>query len=126
MKELTKAEEQLMKYLWKLERAFLKDIVDQYPEPRPAYTTISTVVNVLVRKKMVDFKTYGKSREYFAVLSRQQYLKQSFKGLLSGFFEGSPKQFASFFTSDQDLSISELEEIRSLIEEEINKQKGKA
>ena len=123
MKELTKAEEQLMKYLWKLDRAFLKDIVEQYPEPRPAYTTISTVVNVLVRKKMVDFKTYGKSREYFPVLTRQQYLKQSFKGLISGFFEGSPRQFASFFTSDQDLSISELEEIRSLIDAEINKQK---
>ena len=120
---LTKAEEQLMKYLWKLDRAFLKDIVEQYPEPRPAYTTISTVVNVLVRKKMVDFKTYGKSREYFPVLTRQQYLKQSFKGLISGFFEGSPRQFASFFTSDQDLSISELEEIRSLIDAEINKQK---
>ena len=124
MKELTKAEEQLMKYLWKLERAFLKDIVEQYPQPRPAYTTISTVVNVLVKKKMVDFKIYGKAREYFPLLEKQQYLKQSFKGLLSGFFEGSPRQFASFFTSDQDLSVSELEEIRSLIDEEIKKQQS--
>lgn len=123
MKELTKAEEQLMKYLWKLERAFLKDIVEQYPEPRPAYTTISTVVNVLVNKKVVDFKTYGKSREYFPLLSRKQYLKYSFKGLLSGFFEGSPKQFASFFASDQELSINELEDIRKMIDDEIQKQK---
>lgn len=123
MKELTKAEEQLMKYLWKLERAFLKDIVEQYPEPRPAYTTISTVVNVLVRKKMVNFKTFGKSREYFPTLSRQQYLTHSFKGLLSRFFEGSPKQFASFFASDQNLSIPELEDIRKMIDEEIKKHK---
>ena len=126
MKALTKAEEQLMKYLWKLERAFLKDIVEQYPEPRPAYTTISTVVNVLVKKKMVNFRTFGKSREYFPMLSRQQYLTHSFRGLLSGFFEGSPKQFASFFASDQDLSVSELEDIRSMIDEEIKKQKGQS
>ena len=126
MKALTKAEEQLMKYLWKLERAFLKDIVEQYPEPRPAYTTISTVVNVLVKKKMVNFRTFGKSREYFPMLSRQQYLTHSFRGLLSGFFEGSPKQFASFFASGQDLSVSELEDIRSMIDEEIKKQKGQS
>ncbi len=65
MKELTKAEEQLMQYLWELKSAYLKDIVEQYPEPRPAYTTISTVVNVLVKKGFIDYKTHGKVREYW-------------------------------------------------------------
>ena len=85
MKELTKAEEQLMKFLWKLESAHLKDIVEAYPEPRPAYTTISTVVNVLVRKGFVQFESHGKVREYFPAMTRQQYLAQSFGTMLKGY-----------------------------------------
>lgn len=123
MKELTKAEEQLMQYLWELEKAYLKDIVEQYPEPRPAYTTISTVVNVLVRKGFVDFKPHGKVREYFPKVTKDKYTKQSFKGLLDSFFNNSTKQFASFFTRENELSVEELQEIRSLIDEQIDKKK---
>jgi predicted transcriptional regulator len=123
MKELTKAEEQLMHYLWKLEKAYLKDIVEMYPEPRPAYTTISTVVSVLVKKGFVAFETYGKVREYRPVLSKDKYTKQSFNGLLSNFFNNSTKQFASFFTRENKLSVDELKEIRTLIDDEIKKQK---
>lgn len=124
MKELTKAEEQLMHYLWTLEKAYLKDIVEQYPEPAPAYTTISTVVNVLVKKGFVGFNTHGKSREYYALISKDTYSQQSMKGLMSSFFDNSAKKFASFFTSQKDLSVEELQEIRKLIDDQIEKRKS--
>lgn len=123
MKELTKAEEQLMQYLWRLDRAFLKDIVEQYPEPCPAYTTISTVVNVLVKKGFVDFISHGKVREYFPKVTKEKYTRQFFKGLLNSFFDNSTKQFASFLAKENELSIEELREIRSMIDEQISKQK---
>ncbi len=122
MKELTKAEEQLMQYLWKLEKAFLKDIVEQYPEPRPAYTTISTVVNVLVKKGFIEFETFGKARSYRPAVSKDEYGRQSFSGLLSSFFDSSAKKFASFFTQQNELSVRELKEIRQLIDDQIAKQ----
>ncbi|MDH5610262.1 MAG: BlaI/MecI/CopY family transcriptional regulator [Cyclobacteriaceae bacterium] len=121
MKELTKAEEQLMHYLWKLERAYLKDIVEEYPEPRPAYTTISTVVNVLVKKLFVGFETHGKARLYTPLISREQYTQQTFDGLLSGYFENSVRQFASFFAQKEELTVEELQEIRALIDQQIQK-----
>ena len=124
MKELTKAEEQLMHYLWTLEKAYLKDIVEQYPAPAPAYTTISTVVNVLVKKGFIGFNTHGKSREYFALISKEKYTRQSMNGLMSSFFDNSAKKFASFFTSQKDLSVEELQEIRKLIDEQIAQRKS--
>ena len=124
MKELTKAEEQLMHYLWELKKAFLKDLVEKYPEPKPAYTTISTVVSVLVKKGVVKFKAYGKSREYFPAVSKDAYTKQSVSGLMNNFFNNSAKQFASFFTQQQELTVDELREIRKMIDEQITKQSG--
>ncbi len=124
MKELTKAEEQLMHYLWKLKRSYLKDIVEQYPEPAPAYTTISTVVNVLVKKGFVGFDTHGKSREYFPLITKEKYSAQSMNGLMTSFFDNSAKKFASFFTSQENLSVEELKEIRKLIDEQIAQRKS--
>ncbi len=123
MKDLTKAESQLMKYLWKLGKAYLKDLVDLYPDPKPAYTTISTVVNVLVKKGWIGFETHGRSRQYFALVERQSYLNNSFKGLLSTFFDGSPRKFASYFAESDDLTAEELEEIKLLIDSQIQKHK---
>lgn len=121
MKELTKAEEQLMQYLWKLNEAYLKDIVEEYPEPRPAYTTISTVVNVLVKKGIIDFELHGKVKLYKPTISKEKYTKQTFNGMLSNYFDNSTKQFASFFTQKTELSVDELKEIRALIDEQIKK-----
>ncbi len=121
MKELTKAEEQLMRYLWHIDKGYLKDIVEQYPHPAPAYTTISTVVNVLVKKGFVGFDTHGKSRQYYPKFSREQYTRQSMKGLMSSFFNDSAKQFASFFTTSEELSVEDLQEIKRLIDEQIEK-----
>ena len=124
MKELTKAEEQVMHYLWKLEKGFMKDIVEQFPEPRPAYTTIATVLRVLVKKGFVAYNVYGKIHEYYAKVKKYEYLKQHFRVVVKQYFSNSVRKFASFFTVDSNLSLSELEEIKKIVEEEIEKQKG--
>lgn len=126
MKELTKAEEQVMQYLWKIEKGFLKDIIEQFPEPRPAYTTVSTVIRVLVEKGFIKFNTYGKIREYYASISKKDYSRKFFKKWLGSFFNNSNQKFTSFFMDESDMNISELEELRKLIDKEIkNKKSGK-
>ena len=124
MKELTKAEEQLMHYLWDLEKAYLKEIVEQYPEPAPAYTTISTVVNVLVKKGFIGFDSHGKSRQYRPLVSKEKYTRQSVNGLMISFFDNSAKKFASFFATQDNLSVEELQEIRKLIDDQIAQRKS--
>jgi len=121
MKELTKAEEQIMQYLWKLEKAFLKDIVDEFPEPKPAYTTISTVIRVLVKKEVIAYNTYGKIHEYYPLITKSEYFGSHFKGIVKSFFNGSMTKFASFFTNEKDLNLSELEEIKKMVEDKISK-----
>lgn len=123
MKELTKAEEQVMQYLWKLEKAFLKDIVEEFPEPGPAYTTISTVIRVLVKKGFIGYNTYSKVHEYYPLISKQEYFKGHINRIVQHFFNGSAPKFASFFAGNDDLSLSELEEIRQLIDKRINEKK---
>jgi BlaI family transcriptional regulator, penicillinase repressor len=123
MKELTKAEEQIMQYLWKLEKAFLKDIVEQFPEPKPAYTTISTVIRVLVKKGFVDYNSYSKVHEYFPMISKGDYFQIHFKGMVKNFFNGSVTNFASFFTEEEDLSVTELEKIKKLVDKKLKEKK---
>lgn len=123
MKELTKAEEQVMQYLWEIEKGFLKDVVDQFPDPKPAYTTISTVVRVLVNKGFIGFKTYGKSNEYFPLISKNEYTKVFFKGIIKGFFNNSTSKLVSYFASGNDLSLSELEQLKKQVEQQIVQKK---
>lgn len=123
-KTLTRAEEQVMQYLWAIEKGFLKDIVDQFPNPKPAYTTVSTVIRVLVKKKFIGFKTYGKVNEYYALVPKQTYFTTLVKPIISSYFDGSPATFASFFANEQ-LSLTELEEMKSLIDDRIKKMKNK-
>lgn len=125
MNKLTKPEEQIMQYIWKLKKAFLKDIVEQFPEPKPAYTTISTVVRVLVKKKFLDYKTFGKTREYYPLVSKKKYFSEYMNDIIFSFFNGSSGKFASYFTKNEDLNLSELEEIKDLIEEKIENLKKK-
>ncbi len=123
MIELTKAEEQVMQYLWNIEKGFLKDIVEQYPDPKPAYTTVSTVVRVLVKKGAIAYTTYGKVNEYFPVIKKTAYTRRFMKTMVKNFFNNSQQQFASFFTKESDLTVSELEELRRLIDQKITEQK---
>jgi len=123
-KTLTRAEEQVMQYLWTLERAFLKDIVEQFPEPKPAYTTVSTVIRVLVKKEFIGYKTYGKINEYYPLVKRDAYFSKQVKPIISNYFGGSSSPFASYFANEK-LNLSELEEIKQLVEEKIKKLKAK-
>ncbi|MBN2166922.1 MAG: BlaI/MecI/CopY family transcriptional regulator [Marinilabiliaceae bacterium] len=123
MKELTKAEEQVMQYLWNIGKGFLKDIVDQYPDPKPAYTTISTVIRVLVKKGFIAHNTYGKINEYYPTISKENYTKSFFSKMVNNFFNNSPKQFASFFTRESNLSVAELEELKNMIDQTIKQKK---
>ena len=104
MKELTKAEEQVMRYIWRLEKAFLKDVVEQFPEPRPAPTTVGTVIKGLVKKGFVGFETFGKSNQYYPEVSMDSYSRTSFRGMFKKFFQGNVAKFTSFFASDENLT----------------------
>ena len=122
-KSLTKAEEQIMQYLWDLRKAFLKDIVEKFPEPRPAYTTVSTVIRVLVTKGFIGFKTYGKTNEYFPLIDKQKYFTSRLKPMVSNYLN-SPEAFASFFTND-NLDLSEMEEIKKIVDQKIKQLRAK-
>lgn len=123
-RDLTRAEEQVMQILWGLGKGFLKDIVDGFPQPRPAYTTVSTVIRVLVKKNFIGFRTYGKINEYYPLISKTDHFKNKLKPIISNYFDGSRRDLASFFASNQ-LTLSELEEVKSLIDEKIKKLKRK-
>ena len=122
-KELTKAEEQVMQYLWNLKKGVLKDIVDEFPKPGPAYTTIATVIRVLVKKKFIGFKTYGKTNEYYPLISKEKYFKGHMKTVINNFFSGSESNFVSYFANSNDLNLSELEKLRKIIEDKIKQRK---
>lgn len=125
MKGLTQAEEQVMHHLWKLKKAFLKDIIEAYEEPKPAYTTVSTVIRVLVKKNFIAYNTYGKTHEYYPLVSREVYFSGFFKSFLARFFNNSTSRFASFFTKDNELSVNELEEMKQIIERQIEARRKK-
>jgi len=111
MKELTKAEEQIMQELWILEKAFVKEIIDKLPEPKPAYNTVSTIIRILEKKGFVDHYAYGKTHQYFPLVSKTDYTKSYFKNFLSGYFSNSFQEMVSFFAKEDKMSLSELEEI---------------
>jgi predicted transcriptional regulator len=124
VKQLTKAEEQVMHIFWGLKKGFLKDIVEAFSQPKPAYTTVSTVIRVLTKKGFIGFKTYGKTNEYFAIISKAEYFKSSVKPMINSYIESSPARFASFFTNES-MSLTDLEEIKELIDDRIKKLKKK-
>ena len=111
MKELTKAEEQIMHELWTLEKAFVKEIVDKLPDPKPAYNTVSTIIRILEKKGFVDHYAYGKTHQYFPLISKTDYTKSYFKNFLNGYFSNSFQEMVSFFAKEDKMSLSDLEEI---------------
>ena len=121
--KLSKTEEQLMQHLWKLEKAFMKDILEQYDEPKPATTTIATLLKRMTDKGYVAYKTFGKSREYFPLIQKADYFSNHLNGLIKNFFNDSASQFASFFTKETNLSDNELKELRKIIDQQIKDNK---
>jgi BlaI family transcriptional regulator, penicillinase repressor len=111
LKELTKAEDQVMQILWDLKSGFVKDIIEQMPEPKPAYNTISTIVRILETKGFVDHKAYGKTHEYFPLISKDKYTKFYLNNLLKGYFDGSFQNLVSFFAKENKLDSKAIEKL---------------
>jgi len=123
MKSLTKAEEQIMQILWELNEGVVKDVVDKFEEPRPAYTTVATVLKVLEKKGFVNSKKVGNVNLFFPEISKKEYTGYQFTSLLKDYFNGSFPKMATFFAKQNNLGIEELEEIMKITEEEIKKEK---
>ncbi len=124
MKELTKAEEQIIQILWRLEKGFVKDILEYLPQPKPAYNTVSTIVRILEKKGFVDHKAYGKTHEYYPTISKEEYTRSFMKRFVENYFSDSYKEMVSFFAKEKSMSISELEDMIRTINKEIKKQKA--
>ena len=123
MQQLTNAEEQLMEHLWKLDKAFMKDLLEAYPEPKPKTTTVATLLKRMIDKNYVAFKEYGNSREYYPLVEKTAYFSKQVNGLIKNFFNDSASQFASFFTTETNLSEKELEELKKIVDRAIQNKK---
>jgi len=123
MNELTKAEEQIMQILWKIEKGFVKDVIEYFNKPKPAYNTVSTIIRILERKGFIGHKAYGKTHEYFPLISKKDYTKTFFKGFLDKYFSNSFQQLVSFFSNENEMSIEEMEKIMKMMENEIKLKK---
>lgn len=121
--KLSKTEEQLMEIIWAKEKVFLKEIMESYSEPKPAATTIATLLKRMQDKGFVGYQLFGNSRQYYPLIKKSDYFSKHVKGMIKNYFDNSALQFASFFTSIGGLSKSELLELRKLIDEEIKKKK---
>lgn len=123
MNKLTRAEEQVMQILWDMGEGMTKDVISRFPDPKPAYNTVSTVIRVLEKKRFVDHKAYGKTHVYYPLVEKESYARLQFMGLMKDYFNNSFPRMAAFFAREKNLDISEMEEILKMTEEEINKLK---
>lgn len=117
--KLTNSEKNLMEILWEKEKAFMKEILESYPEPKPAATTVATLLKRMQNKNLIGFKLYGNSREYFPKLAKTEYFNEEMTSMIDRFFNNSVTQFASFFTSNSKLTQKQLKELRDIIDKEI-------
>ncbi len=124
MKELTRAEEQIMQVLWDLEKAFVRDILECLPTPKPAYNTVSTIVRILEKKGFVGHEAFGKTHRYFPLISKDKYTKEFLRSFVRTYFDDSYQELVSFFAKDSDMDLADLEDILSALREEIRKQKA--
>ena len=111
MQKLTTSEEEIMQYLWELERATVSQIIEQMPEPRPPHSTISSFIRILEKKDFVSHKAYGKTHEYFPLVSKEQYSTRSVMELVRDYFDGSVNSLVSFLVKDEKVNVAELEEM---------------
>lgn len=124
MKELTRAEEQIMHVLWFLGKGYVKDIIERLPEPKPAYNTVSTVVRILEKKGFVGHEAFGKTHLYRPLVAKEDYTQAFLRTFVRDYFGNSYQDLVSFFAKDREMSLSELEEILGALREEIRKQKA--
>lgn len=118
--KLTDSEKDLMEILWEKEKAFMKEILDIYPEPKPATTTVATLLKRMQNKDLVGYTLYGNSREYYPKVAKGEYFKEEMTSMIDRFFNSSVTQFASFFTKNAELSQNQLKELREIIDKQID------
>lgn len=121
---LSKSEEQLMEIIWKGGNIFMKEIIDNYPEPKPASTTIATLLKRMQDKGFVGYKLFGNSRQYHPLIKKEEYFSKHVNGIIKDFFGDSALQFASFFAKTSNLSAEELEDLKRIVDQEIKKKKS--
>jgi BlaI family transcriptional regulator, penicillinase repressor len=118
MKQLTKAEEQIMQVLWDAEKAFLRDIIEALPEPKPHQNTVATIIKILVEKEFVAINIFGRSHQYYPLISKKQYSKSSLKQFVKGYFNGSFAGAVSFMVKEKDLSVKDIELLLNQLKQE--------
>ena len=121
--QLSKSEEQLMELIWKQEKVFMKEIIENYPEPKPATTTIATLLKRMQDKGFVAYTLFGNSRQYYPLVKKSDYFSKHVKGIIKNYFDNSPMQFASFFTTSTNLTTSELEDLKKIVDQEIKRKR---
>lgn len=121
--QLSKAEEQLMELIWRNEKVFMKDLIDSHPDPKPATTTIATLLKRMQEKGFVAYEVFGNSRQYYPLVKKDDYFSKHVKGIIKNYFENSALEFASFFTTATNLSADELESLKKIVDREIKKKK---
>ena len=117
MTTLTKAEEQVMQILWEKKEGFVKDLLQHFPEPKPAYNTVSTIIRILEKKGFVDHKSFGKSHQYYPLMSREEYRNDRFSSLMKDYFNNSMQQVLSQFGKSGSMNMKEADEIIKMMEE---------
>ena len=122
--ELTRAEEEVMQILWEIKKGFVKNMVEMFPDPKPAYNTVSTIVRILETKGFVGHTAYGKTHEYYPLVGKDEYRKKYLNSMLHNYFGGSFRQMASFFVKNEKMDTHELEEILNLMKKELEKPKS--
>ena len=116
--ELTKAELELMQVIWRKEKVLVHDILAELPEPKPAYNTVSTLVRVLEKKEFVGHKAYGKTYEYFPLVTKEDYTSRYMTGVLNNFFDGSLSRLVSFFSENKSISVEETDKILEMLQKD--------
>ncbi len=124
IKELTNAEEELMQILWRLKKAFIKEILEKFDEPKPAYSTVSTIIRILFEKGFVNYKAYGRTYQYFPVISKDDYRKVLMSGFVRDYFSNSYQKMVSFFVREDNIALKEMDEIMEVLRKE-DKEKHK-
>jgi len=117
MVTLTKGEEKIMKILWGIGEGFIKDIIEQYPDPKPPYNSVSTIVRVLVQKEIIGFKAYGNTHQYFPLITREEYSKGQLSRLVKDYYNNSLTEVVSFFSESKKLDEKELDEVMKMLED---------
>jgi len=123
IKDLTKAEEQIMQIIWQIDKGFVKEVIDLLPEPKPAYNTVSTIIRILEVKGFIGHKALGKSHQYYALISRDDYKRHATEKLLGNYFENSVESMFSFFVKEEKMDVSDVDEILKMISKLKNKSK---